>query len=204
MRTVLRALALRQLADGKSIREVAKSVGLTPKTVWLTVQRYRQGGLEGTLYERPGPSPLLEESQRQRIVALACGPPPEGGAHWSVRLLTEEVGANGCPGLPGRREDFCHAGARKARLREFDGDAGATGRHSWRNCPRYFCPLMVDGERMEGRTSYWGERAKMCWKGRCGRRGGCEWRRTRNPGSRAVRRQRGCPHQKRTARSDDA
>jgi hypothetical protein len=25
------------------------------------------------------------------------------------------------------REDFCHAGARKARLREFDADAGATG-----------------------------------------------------------------------------
>jgi transposase len=45
MRTVLRALALRQLADGKPIREVAKDVGLTPKTVWLTSQRYRRGGL---------------------------------------------------------------------------------------------------------------------------------------------------------------
>ena len=93
VRTVLRALALRQLADGRSIREVAKSVGLTPKTVWLTGQRYRQGGLERALYERPRPgqSPLLDESQRQRIVALACGPPPEGRAHWTVRLLSEEV-----------------------------------------------------------------------------------------------------------------
>ncbi|MBZ5684265.1 MAG: helix-turn-helix domain-containing protein [Acidobacteriia bacterium] len=93
VRTVLRALALRQLADGKPIREVAKDVGLTPKTVWLTGQRYRRGGLERALYERPRPGQpgLLDEPQRQRIVALACGPPPEGCARWTVRLLTEEV-----------------------------------------------------------------------------------------------------------------
>ena len=46
VRTVLRALVLRQLADGQTIRKVARNVGLTPKTVWLTSQRYQQGGLE--------------------------------------------------------------------------------------------------------------------------------------------------------------
>ena len=51
VRTVLRALVLRQLADGQAIRKVARNVGLTPKTVWLTSQRYRQGGLERALYE---------------------------------------------------------------------------------------------------------------------------------------------------------
>ena len=93
VRTVLRALALRQLADGQPIRQVAKNVGLTPKTVWLTGRRYRRGGLERALYERPRPGQpgLLDEQQRQRIVALACGPPPEGCARWTVRLLTEEV-----------------------------------------------------------------------------------------------------------------
>ncbi len=93
VRTVLRALALRQLADGQTIRQVAKNVALTPKTVWLTSQRYRQGGLERALYERPRPgkAALLDEQHRQRIVALACGPPPEGRARWTVRLLTEEV-----------------------------------------------------------------------------------------------------------------
>src|ERR1700757_5130022 len=93
VRTVLRALALRQLADGQTIRQVAKNVALTPKTVWLTSQRYRQGGLERALYERPRPgkAALLDAQHRQRIVALACGPPPEGRARWTVRLLTEEV-----------------------------------------------------------------------------------------------------------------
>jgi putative transposase len=93
VRTVLRALALRQLADGQPIRQVARNVGLTPKTVWLTSRRYRQGGLKRALWERPRPGKalLLDGQQRQRIVALACGPPPEGQARWTVRLLTEEV-----------------------------------------------------------------------------------------------------------------
>jgi transposase len=93
VRTVLRALTLRQLAEGQTVRQVAKNVALTPKTVWLTSQRYRQGGLERALYERPRPgkAALLGEQDRQRIVALVCGPPPEGRARWTVRLLTEEV-----------------------------------------------------------------------------------------------------------------
>ena len=71
VRTVLRALVLRQLADGQAIRKVARNVGLTPKTVWLTSQRYQQGGLEGALYERARPGkPRLDAQQRQRIVAL--------------------------------------------------------------------------------------------------------------------------------------
>jgi putative transposase len=93
VRTVQRALALRQLAEGQTIRKVAANVGLTPKTVWLTSQRYQQGGLERALYERtrPGNAALLDGPQRQRIVALVCGPPPEGRARWTVRLLAEEA-----------------------------------------------------------------------------------------------------------------
>jgi transposase len=93
VRTVLRALVLRQLADGQTIRKVARNVGLTPKTVWLTSQRYQQGGLDRALYEgaRPGKEALLDAQQRQRIVALVCSPPPEGRARWTVRLLAEEA-----------------------------------------------------------------------------------------------------------------
>jgi putative transposase len=93
VRTVLRALVLRQLADGQAIRQVAGNVGLTAKTVWLTSQRYQQGGLEGALYERarPGKEARLDAQQRQRIVALVCRPPPEGRARWTVRLLAEEA-----------------------------------------------------------------------------------------------------------------
>jgi len=93
VRTVLRALALRQLAEGQTVRQVARNIALTPKTVWLTSQRFQQGGLERALYERhrPGKAALLSAQDRQRIVALVCGSPPEGRARWTVRLLTEEV-----------------------------------------------------------------------------------------------------------------
>jgi len=93
VRTVLRALVLRQLADGQTIRKVARNVGLTPKTVWLTSQRYQQGGLDRALYERarPGKEARLDAQQRQRIVALVCSPSPEGRARWTVRLLAEEA-----------------------------------------------------------------------------------------------------------------
>jgi homeodomain-containing protein len=45
------------------------------------------------LYERPRPGKarLLDPQQRQRIVALVCGPPPAGRARWTVRLLAEEA-----------------------------------------------------------------------------------------------------------------
>src|SRR5713101_9793433 len=93
VRTVLRAWVLRQLADGQAIRKVARNVGLTPKTVWLTSQRYQQGGLERALYERarPGKEALLDAAQRQRLIALVCSPPPQGRARWTVRVLAEEA-----------------------------------------------------------------------------------------------------------------
>src|SRR5260370_6347509 len=93
VRTVLRALVLRQLADGQAIRKVARNVGLTPKTVWLTSQRYQHGGLERALYygARPGEEARLDAQQRQRIVVLVCSPPPPGRARWAVRLLADET-----------------------------------------------------------------------------------------------------------------
>ena len=93
VRTVLRALALQQLSEGQTVRQVAKNLALTPRTVWLTSQRLRRGGPERAVYERPRPgkAALLDAQQQQRIIALACGPAPAGRARWTVRPLTEEV-----------------------------------------------------------------------------------------------------------------
>jgi putative transposase len=93
VRTVLRALALRQMDDGQGTTAVGASLGLSAKAVWEIGKRYQQGGLDRALFEgaRPGKAPALDPEQRQRIVAVACSPPPEGRARWTVRLLTEEV-----------------------------------------------------------------------------------------------------------------
>ena len=93
VRSVLRALAVRQMDGGQSTPEVARNLGLSAKAVWQIGRRYLEGGLERALFEapRPGKSPVLDQEQRQRIIAVACSPPPEGRARWTVRLLTEEV-----------------------------------------------------------------------------------------------------------------
>ncbi len=93
VRTVLRALALSHLQDGKSTGEVAAMVRLTPKAVRQIGRRYEDAGLEPALYDkpRPGASPLLDDSQRQRVIAMVCSDPPEGRARWTVRLVAEEA-----------------------------------------------------------------------------------------------------------------
>ena len=58
-----------------------------------SARRYEEEGLGTALYEkpRPGKARALNEVQGQRIVAMVCGPPPEGRARWSVRLIAEEA-----------------------------------------------------------------------------------------------------------------
>ena len=93
VRTVLRALVLRQMDGGRTTPAVGANLGLSAKAVWQIAKRYQQGGLERALFDarRPGKAPALDVEQRQRIIAVACWPPPEGRARWTVRLLAEEV-----------------------------------------------------------------------------------------------------------------
>ena len=93
VRTVLRALALGHLHEGKSVSEVASIVRLTSKAVREIGRRYNDAGLEQALYDkpRPGASPILEEGQRRRIIAMVCSDPPEGHARWTVRLVVEQA-----------------------------------------------------------------------------------------------------------------
>ena len=93
VRVVLRALALLQLARGMSARQIAVIIPLTAQAIRKIGHRYREGGLERALYEkqRPGAESLLEDSQKQRIIAMVCSDPPEGYARWTVRLVAEEA-----------------------------------------------------------------------------------------------------------------
>ena len=93
VRVVLRALALSQLHQGKAASEVAGNVRLTAKAVREIGHRYQDSGVDGALYDRqrPGAAPLLDSSQRQRIIAMVCADPPPGYARWTVRLVAEEA-----------------------------------------------------------------------------------------------------------------
>ena len=93
VRVVIRALALRDLDQGMTAPRVAQALPITPKAVREIAYRYKNSGLDRALYDlqRPGAKSLLDDSQKQRIVAMVCGKPPEGRARWTVRLVAEEA-----------------------------------------------------------------------------------------------------------------
>jgi transposase len=93
VRVVVRAMALLQFAQGVSAPRIAGVVPITPQAILKIGHRYQQEGLDRALYEkqRPGAAELLDEAQKQRIIAMVCSAPPEGRARWTVRLVAEEA-----------------------------------------------------------------------------------------------------------------
>lgn len=93
VRVVLRALALLHLADGVAAPRIAGMIPLTAQAIRNVARRYQQGGLDRALFEkhRPGAAQLLNDSQKQRLIAMVCSSPPQGRARWTVRLVAEEA-----------------------------------------------------------------------------------------------------------------
>jgi transposase len=93
VRVVLRALALLQLAKGASAPRISNVIPLTSQAIRNLGRRYQQAGLEAALYEkqRPGGAQILDDSQKQRVIAMVCSTPPEGRARWTVRLVAQEA-----------------------------------------------------------------------------------------------------------------
>jgi hypothetical protein len=68
-------------------------IPLTGQAIRNVGHRYQEGGLEAALYEkpRPGAATVLDDSQKQRIIAMVCSDPPQGRARWTVRLVAQEA-----------------------------------------------------------------------------------------------------------------
>ena len=75
--------------------EIAARCGVSDVCVYQTVKDYCQKGLEYVLrrreHEEPPRKPIITGEDEARIIALACGEPPDGCARWSVRLLTNRI-----------------------------------------------------------------------------------------------------------------
>ena len=89
---VQRAQSLLALDVGRTPREASKLYGLHRRTVERIRTRYASEGL-GCLYEKKAPGKPKEFGAREEalIVSLACGPPPEGRARWSMVVLAAEA-----------------------------------------------------------------------------------------------------------------
>jgi hypothetical protein len=94
VRVVLRAVALLQLAKGVSAPRVSSVIPLTPQAIRKLGQPSLSAGRPGARALREAEArraTLLQDSQRQHIIAMVCSDPPEGRARWTVRLVAEEA-----------------------------------------------------------------------------------------------------------------
>lgn len=90
-----RAQLLLSLDQGtRTAGEAAERVGMCENAALRVVKRYLESkGLEHALSddERPGGKPLLNENEGSAIIAMVCGPAPQGRARWSIRLIAQEA-----------------------------------------------------------------------------------------------------------------
>ncbi|MEO5375850.1 MAG: helix-turn-helix domain-containing protein [Alphaproteobacteria bacterium] len=94
----LRARMILLLADGIAIHEVARRLGVWPKTVRHWRKRWMSSsvGVAECLSDapRPGAPATITPEQICALVALACEPPEAGGVpitHWSQSELAREA-----------------------------------------------------------------------------------------------------------------
>lgn len=87
-----RAQLLLLMHKGKGAKEAASSLGVADNTARRVAYRYMESGIDAALSDdpRPGAKRLLSSHQSQKIVAMVCGPPPEGCALWSTTLIAQE------------------------------------------------------------------------------------------------------------------
>ena len=92
-RMVKRALALLKADEGQTDDRVAEALSIGRRTVVRIRKRFCEEGLESALVERPrtGQKRKLDDRAEAHLVAIACSDPPEGHAHWTLKLLAERM-----------------------------------------------------------------------------------------------------------------
>ena len=93
LREFNRATILLFLDKGLTITETVNLLEVDRSTIWRIRNRYLKYGLERSLTEeyRSGQPIKYSTNHEAELIALACGPLPEGRIRWTIRLLVEEL-----------------------------------------------------------------------------------------------------------------
>ena len=74
---------------------VAEAFDVHPRTVHNVRRRFVEEGLESALNRkkqvRPSRHRLLDGEAEARLIAIACGAPPEGRTRWTLHLLADRL-----------------------------------------------------------------------------------------------------------------
>ena len=92
-RVLLKADQSRE-GPGWADERIAEAVEVSQPTISRIRKQYVEEGLKAALNRRAPRREYhrkLDGEQEARLIALACGTPPEGYARWSLRLLADKV-----------------------------------------------------------------------------------------------------------------
>lgn len=105
-RTWRRIRTLFLLDEGWSATKVGVALGGYKREIARVGKRYLQAGLKAALSDDPRPTrkKTMDSTQEAAVVALACGPAPEGAARWTTRLLAQEAVRRGIVDQVGREK----------------------------------------------------------------------------------------------------
>jgi transposase len=88
----LRAEILLSSAAGEGVRPMARRLSISPTTVWLWRERYREEGLAGLKTRARSGRPREISAAKEHAVVAATLRASKAATHWSARRLAKEVG----------------------------------------------------------------------------------------------------------------
>ena len=75
--------------------QIAEALDVSAKTVFNIRRKWVERGIDQVLerrpQSRPSRQPKLDGKAEAKIIAVSCGPAPEGRARWTLRLLADKV-----------------------------------------------------------------------------------------------------------------
>jgi DNA-binding transcriptional ArsR family regulator len=93
-RKLAHARLLLKADEGWTDAQIRAAVDISQPTISRARKQFVEEGLEAALNRRTTSRvyrPKLDGAQEARLIALACGKPPEGQARWTLRLLADKA-----------------------------------------------------------------------------------------------------------------
>jgi len=93
----------KKVGEPETHEKIGKRVGVTRQAIHTMIKGYHEEGLHSVLKfktpEKPNKKPKVTGELEARIIAVACGEPPEGFGRWTVRSLTNKIELDIVPGI---------------------------------------------------------------------------------------------------------
>ena len=91
------------VGEPETHEKIGKRVGVSRQAIWTLVKAFHEEGLKECLVFKkpvePNKKPIVTGEIEARIIAVACGDPPEGFGRWTVRSLTNRIELEIAPGI---------------------------------------------------------------------------------------------------------